>query len=790
MRFNPFSSALSKLLRHKILIRLLVVAGVLGVVGVVAVAGAVWKLSHDLPDISHLKSYSPSSVTRIYDINNDLLGEYYNERREYVPLERIPAHLIHAVLAVEDSRFYSHIGVDVVRIGGAVVANFVQGGFSQGGSTITQQLARTLFLSREKTLSRKLKEAILSIRMEQLLTKDRILELYLNEIYLGNGAYGVEAAAQAYFGKGVDQITLPEAAFLAGLPKAPSRYTPYADPKAAKQRQGVVLRRMVDEGAIPWADYQAAYAADLSFRRPQSAARSAPYVLEEVRQHLAARYGNGAVYNGGLSVYTAIDGAMQEAAELAVKHGLRELDKRQGWRGVIGTLGPAKVSRLRSKAPRARIHTDLVPENIYEAVVLEVFPDQVTVLVEGREGTLFATDMQWARRRLNGPDIKNDVVVHPTFDPQHQLAPGDMIHVGLKTISPLTFRLEQVPVAQAALVALDPATGEVRAMVGGYDFGISQFNRAVSAKRQPGSAFKPVVYAAAFDRGYGPASIMMDTPLVFRDATGVVWKPENYEMDFSGPISLRNALVHSRNVATIKLVQEMGVRPVQQFARRVGINSELASNLSLSLGSSSVSVMELTRAYAVFASGGQRAEPYLIRRVVDRDGTLLEGAEPQVKRVVSEETAYLITNVMEDVIRDGTGRKARALKAHIGGKTGTTNNFTDAWFVGASPNLAVGVWVGMDNHTPLGIRETGARAALPIWVEFMRTALQQVPDTPFNIPKGIVYARIDPRTGLLAQDGEGGVVEVFARRNKPKRAARSEVAFEEFVEMDKAPRQR
>ncbi|MFQ5509468.1 MAG: penicillin-binding protein 1A [Leptospirillia bacterium] len=770
------------------LVRLTLLASLLGVI---AAGGAVWYLSRDLPDISGLAEYSPSSITRIYDGAGELLGEYYSERREYVPLGTMPEHLIQAVLAVEDSRFYSHIGIDLVRIGGAVVKNLTRGGLREGGSTITQQLARTLFLSREKTFTRKFKEALLALKMESLLSKDRILELYLNEIYLGNGAYGMQSAARGYFGKNVSDITLPEAGFLAGLPKAPSRYTPYVNPKAAKQRQGVVLRRMVDAGVIDWASYQAAYAADLSFKRPRSKGRDAQYFLEEVRQHLAKEYGTDAVYQGGLSVYTTVDAAMQQAAETAVKTGLRALDKRQGWRGIIGHLSPQELDAMLSKAPRARIRTELAAGPIYEGVVLAVSLNSVTVLVEGHEGTILAADMAWARRRLLGGTVGKDLKVSRSFDPVLHLSQGDVIHVGVRSTEKLLFTLEQIPRVQAALVALDPKTGEVRAMVGGYDFGLSQFNRAISAHRQSGSAFKPVVYAAAFEKGYSPASVLMDTPLVFDDpSTGVMWKPENYEKRFFGPTPLREGLVHSRNVASIKLLQEIGIKPVHRFARRIGINSPLANDLSLGLGSSSVTVMELTRAFAVFASGGMLSEPYFIRRVVDREGEVLEASEPRVTRAISEEASYLITNVLEDVIRNGTGKKARSLKAHIGGKTGTTNNFTDAWFMGSSPNLAVGVWVGMDDHTPLGNKETGARAALPIWIDFMRAALKRVPDTPFSIPKGIVYAKIDPATGLLAPPGDDGVVEVFARRFKPRRMVTSEVGLEGFVELDmkSAPR--
>jgi penicillin-binding protein 1A len=765
---------------------LLVVGGLMAA-AILGIGGWVGYLAHDLPDLEGLDAYAPSSITRIYDMHGQLIGEYYSERRVYVPIERIPRHLIQAVLSVEDTRFYDHFGIDPVRIAGAVWANLTKGGLREGGSTITQQLARTLFLSREKTFTRKIKEALLSLKMERALTKDRILELYLNEIYLGNGAYGVQAAAQAYFGKDVEDLNLPEAAYMAGLPKAPSRYTPYTDPQGAKRRQGVVLRRMVDAGAIDWAEYQAAYAADLTFKRPHVAERDAPYFLEEVRQHLAQAYGTDAVYQGGLAVYTTLDATMQEAAERAVKGGLRKLDKRQGWRGIVGHLAPMEIDRLLSTAPKARIRTELVRGPIYEGVVLDVAPEGVTVLVEGHQGRIAAADMAWARRRLTGPDVIKDLEVQRTFDPVRYLSRGDVVHVGIKSILPLAFTLEQIPKVQAALVALDPETGEVRAMVGGYDFGISQFNRALSARRQSGSAFKPVVYGAAFDQGFSPASVVMDTPLVFHDpSNGHVWKPENYEMKFYGAIPLREALVHSRNVATIKLLQKVGVKGVHTFARRLGITSPLANDLSLGLGSSSLGVTELTRAYAVFASGGMRVEPYMIRRVTDRNGEVFEAAEPSVERVISEDTAYLVVNVLEDVIRRGTGRQARVLKAHLGGKTGTTNNFTDAWFVGASPALAVGVWVGMDDHTSLGNKETGARAALPIWIEFMKTALAQVPDTPFNIPRGIVYARVDPKTGLLAGPGGGGNVEAFSRRNQPTRTVHQEVRYERFVELDMA----
>ncbi len=755
-----------------------------GLVAGLALTGWVFMLARDLPDVSGLNEYSPGSVTRIYDVHNQLAGEYYSERRVYVRLEQVPQSLIQAVLSVEDTRFYTHMGVDPVRIGGAVIANFARRGLSQGGSTITQQLARTLFLSRKKTFTRKIKEALLSLRIEQVLTKDRILELYLNEIYFGNGAYGVQAAAQAYFGKDVAEINLPESAFMAGLPKAPSRYTPYRNPKDTKNRQGVVLRRMVDAGVIDWNEYQAAYAADMTFKRPHQVSRQAPYFMEEIRKHLSRTYGVEAVYQGGLSVYTTLDTSLQVAAEKAVKRGLRALDKRQGWRGPVGHLTDEEFATRKNKAPRARIRTELTRGHIYEGVVLEV-GDDIRVLVEGHEALIRPEDMAWARRRLNGPDLKKDRKIYHKFVPGNHIAVGDVIHVGIKSITPLAYTLEQLPIAQAAVVALDPLTGEIRALVGGYDFSLSQFNRALMARRQPGSAFKPLVYGAAFDKGYSPASLVMDTPLVFHDSTTkITWKPENYEKEFFGPTTLREGLVHSRNVASIKLLRQLGIRPVVAFTRRLGITSNLAEDLSLALGSSSINVLELSRAYAVFASGGMRADPYTIRRVVDRLGNVLEATEPKVQRVISEETAYQVMTVLEDVIRRGTGRKARQLKAHLGGKTGTTNNFTDAWFMGSSANLTLGVWVGMDDHTTLGDKETGARAALPIWIDVMRAALKELPDVPFNIPKGIVYVKVDPTTGMRAAEGSKGVLEVFDRHHKPQAVSRAQTSLADFVALD------
>lgn len=761
----------------RILIALVLLAGL----AAGGIAASLWYVAQDLPALDSLQGYQPSLVSRVYSDDRQIIGQYYVERRILSPIAQIPQVLVQAVIAVEDVRFFEHPGLDVIGIGRAFWTNLRRGGKVEGASTITQQLARSLFLSPERTYSRKVKELVLAYKMELVLTKEQILEMYLNQIYFGQGAYGVGSAAQTYFGKELSELTLPEAAFLAGLPKSPNNYSPFKNPERAKKRQEHVLARMKEAGFITADDYQEAVAQQLPFRYI-STEQIAPHFIEYVRQHLMTRYGEAAVYKGGLEVSTTLNVDMQKAAEEAVRKGLRELDKRQGWRGPIGTQSVEALSD-KPAVPSAKL---LKEGELLQGVVTKVGKDHVTVLAGGTQGTLSFDDMAWARRRLKGRDPIKDVTVLPSV--KQLLKPGDVIEVGVKKAGRdgVEFRLEQTPQVEGALVAIDPRSGAIRAMVGGYDFGRSEYNRAVIAHRQPGSAFKPLIYATALNKGMSPATVVVDAPVVYeQDDPEKTWKPENYERKFYGAISLREALIHSRNAATIRLLEKVGVRDVIDFARTVGVTSPLNHDLSLALGSSSLTLLELTSVYGVFANQGVRVEPYAIGSVQDHGGTTLEQSVAEPRQAVSKETAYLLTNVLEDVIQRGTGQLAKSIDRPVAGKTGTTNDYTDAWFVGYTPNLVVGVWLGFDDIRPLGEKESGAHAALPIWTEFMHKALEQLPVMPFEIPDEIQFVRVDPATGLLSSDQGGqGTVEIFAKGTEPTQTAPQRADPTDFYRLD------
>ncbi len=749
--------------------------------------GWVWLLDRDLPSVDELKNYQPILSTKVYASDGALIGQFYVEKRVLVPLNRMPKALPEAVVAVEDSRFYRHSGIDLVGIFRAAVTDIVSLHFKQGASTITQQLARTLFLSPERTISRKIREILLARRIEALLDKDEILEIYLSQIYFGHGAYGVGAAARTYFGKDVSRLSLAECAFMAGLPKAPSDYSPYLHPDRVKTRQGVVLKRMVEEGVLSDAQYRAAYAEDLVFQKPDRQDDVYPYFLDYVRQRLMEAYGEEAVYKGGLSVKTTLDPRMQVAAVSALRKGLRDLDKRRGFRGPAGHRSDGQENGKTGRAGSFRL-ADIRPGDFLDAVVTAVGPRSITVAVGTLTGIIAQEDMAWARRRLAGPDFKK-VVETAAVRPADLVSVGDVIKVSIKkweSEDRAQFALEQEPLMDGAMIAIDPATGAVRTMVGGYDFRRSEFNRAVLAKRQPGSAFKPIIYAAAVDKGWSPGTIIEDAPVVYDDPVlKKIWKPENYEGDFYGPIPLREALAHSRNLATIRLLEQVGVGSAIDMAQRLGIREPLARDLSLALGTSSVTLWEMTRAFGVFASGGNLADPLVITQVRDHEGRVLESHDPVVRSVLSPETTYLTTNMMEDVIRRGTGSRARVIERPLAGKTGTTNEYTDAWFIGFSPELVAGVWVGFDDRQSLGDREAASNVALPIWIDFMKTALEPMPPTNFPIPGGIVYARVDPKTGLLApRDDKDAVVEVFAKGNEPTRFSDSRAKATHFFDID------
>jgi penicillin-binding protein 1A len=760
----------------KITFLALVICVVLTALGV---GGALFYFSQDLPSIATLKKYEPSQATRVYARDKRIIGQFFIERRVFVPLSKMSKPLLHAILSIEDARFYEHGGFDSIRIVRAALKNMEKRRFSEGASTITQQVARSLFLTPERTLTRKVRELLLAYRMEQMLKKDEILEIYLNQIYFGHGAYGVQAASRTYFGKDVGKLNLAEAAFMAGLPKSPNAYSPYYHADKVKVRQGVVLKRMVGEGFITEKQYHAAYQQDLLFQKLHSDEDLAPHFLEQIRQDLIARYGYNTVYKGGLNVYTTLDVGMQRIANRAVQTGLRDLDKRQGYRGAAGQYAEKGGSSV------GAVKTGGKPTSgkVTDGRIVQVGADFAVVQVGEVRGKILLDDMRWAGRQLR----KGRLTVLEEPRASQIVKVNDLIRVKPKSGDGAFFSLEQEPVVEGSLVVIAPDTGEVLAMVGGHDFERSEYNRAVTSRRQPGSAFKPLIYATAIERGLTPATVVVDNPLIYNNrALNRVWKPENYEGKFYGPIRLREALTHSRNLATIRLLSQVGINPVIQFSHRVGIQSRLTRDLSLALGTSEVSLLELTSAYGVFANEGGRADPIFVTAVRDQKGSLLEKKKSHPKQVISRATAYVITDMLEDVIRHGTGRKAAVIGKPLAGKTGTTNEFTDAWFVGFSPDLVAGVWVGFDDRRSLGNKESGAAAALPIWMSFMQESLARLPTAHFSIPDNIVYAKIDPETGLLTPpEDETGIVELFVKGTEPT-TYRSDLppAPEQFFELE------
>src|SRR3989304_3595824 len=656
-------------------------------------AGPGW----ELPSVKSLREYTPSLVTRVWSDDNKLIGEFYIEKRVLVPLKNMPVFLKEAVIAVEDDSFYSHQGLDYKGIMRAFWVNLRSLDIKQGGSTITQQLARSLFLTPEQNIMRKIKEAVLAKKIENVLSKDEILELYLNQIYFGRGAYGVQASALMYFGKDVRNLNLSESALLAGVIRSPSQYSPYAHPDKAKSRQKVVLKRMLDEGYIKESQYKKAFKQDIYLKKPEKIEDLAPYFVEQVRQYLTSKYGAEKVYKGGLNVYTTIDHDLQKAATTAVKEGLRAVDKRQGYRGPVEHKSRSEIREWLEGEMGALSQSDVLQGDIMEGIVITAGDDSVAVRAGKLTGTISIEHMTWAKKRR------------------------------------------------------------------------SEFNRAVQSKRQPGSAFKPFVYGAAIDNGLTPATVIEDSPIRYSiPGWDKDWTPENYDGKFYGPMTLRDALAYSRNVVTIKLAEKIGIDNVIGFSKQVGIRGNLDRNLSLALGSSGLSLFELTSAYGVFANQGIRAEPVYIKYVTDNTGKVLERSTSDVQEVLSRQTAYVLTSMMQDVIQKGTGRGARVLGRPLAGKTGTTNNFSDAWFIGYSPNLVTGTWVGFDDMRPLGHGEAGARAALPVWISFMSTALERIPAMVFPIPDDIIFVKIDPYNGLLSPpELDDFEVEIFKRGTEP-----------------------
>ena len=750
-------------------------------IGCAAATGLVvyYSISKDLPKITSLADYHPSIITTVYADDNRKIAEFFDERRIVIPLTEMPRMLIDAFVAAEDSRFYKHSGIDFISIARAFFKNLEAGTIVQGGSTITQQVTKSFLLTPERSYKRKFKEAILAYRIDKAFPKEDILYLYLNQIYLGHAAYGVEAASENYFGKSAKDLNLAECAMLAGLPQAPSKYSPFRHPERAKQRQIYVLNRMVEEGYITNIQATEAINTQLDIKpRRNLYVEEVPFYTEHVRRYLEKKYGKEALYTQGLQVYTAVNIDMQKIAREEIRKGLFDLDKREGYRGPLEHIKPEEIESFSQKL-QAELDKDPFEEQaVVKAVVIAVDDRDKTVTVRmGKaQGTITLEDMSWARK----PDPEIAYYEAKLKHPSQALAVGDVILVQLKAKEEGKDRwsaaLEQMPIEQSALMCIEAGTGLVKAMIGGRDFQATQFNRAIQSRRQPGSAFKPIIYAAALDKqfedpkkDYTPATIIMDSAIVFKDEErDFTWKPRNYKETFYGPTLLRNALAQSRNLVTIKILQDIGVDYAIDYAAKLGIESNLSRDLSIALGSSGVSLLELLRAYSVFANQGYLVEPVFILKVVDRNGKVLEEMAPERKKVIEKSTAYIMTSLLEGVVKFGTGWRIKALNRPVAGKTGTTNNLFDAWFVGYTPEYITGVWVGLDEESPMGKGETGSRAASPIWLGFMQRVLEGKPVQVFQAPDGIVFAKIDADTGLLpVPESKNVVFECFKEGTVP-----------------------
>ena len=747
--------------------------------------------SHHLPDFNPLKERPLNAFSIVYSEEDEVVGKFLMENRIPITYDRIPKPLVNAFIAAEDSEFFRHKGIDFRGITRAMVKNLMAGRIVQGGSTITQQVTKIFFLTPKRSFLRKLKEVAYAFGLERSMSKEEILSLYLNNIYLGNGAYGVEAAADSYFNKRTEQLNLAEMAMMAGLVKAPSRYSPINNLKRAKERQAYVLTRMADLGFISQEDKEKALQASLRIQSRESAYFSkAPYFTEFIRHQVERKYGKETLYQEGLRIYTTLDLSLQREAQKDVEIGLRDLDKRQGFRGPIRMLSQKEVKELPNK--KKGTSPSLIQNNIYEGVILskEDSKKYYTVWVEGRKGILPYSEMSWA---LQVKPTSTTEKPKKVKSPADLLNPGDVVYVRVKGLprkdQPPTLSLDQEPLIQGALLCLDPKTGYVKAMVGGRDFSESQFNRAIHSRRQPGSAFKPIIYAAALEKGYNPSTIIMDSPVEYENYDeGTYWAPKNYDKHFMGPITFRNALAHSRNVVTVKILEDIGLGYVLKFIKRLGIESAIKRDLSVALGTSGVSMLELAQAFGVFANGGERVKPILIKKIVTLKGEVLEENYPYVEleemeeeeenselsplvareHVISPQNAFIMTHLLEGVVQHGTGQRAKVLDRPIAGKTGTSSDYTDAWFIGYTPSLLTAVWVGFDEKASLGKDETGSRAALPIWIAFMSRALEDSDVENFEPPPGIVMRRVNLETGLLTnEDSKETILEAFIEGTLP-----------------------
>jgi penicillin-binding protein 1A len=764
------------------------------IVGVAAVAGLLWHFSKDLPDYSQLKDYEPPVMTRVHAGDGSLLAEYAKERRLYLPIQAIPKLVINAFVAAEDKNFYQHPGVDIygiARAGMLYVENYGSGRRPQGASTITQQVAKNFLLSNEVSFQRKIKEALLALRIERTYSKPRILELYLNEIYLGFGAYGVAAASLLYFDKSVHELTIAEAAYLAALPKGPNNYNPFRRHDDAVARRNYVIDRMAEDGYITVAQAEKAKKDPLQVTvRPTGAhIFAAEYFAEEVRRYLYEKYGEKKLYEGGLSVRTTLDPKLQVLARKAMLNGLVNFDEAQGYRGAITTIDTggdwgiklAEVKSLDDIDPW-RLAVVLQVDDQSARIGLQPLRDPGGAVVKDREVALVTLDgVKWAKP-ANGPS-------KPIQKVGQVLAVGDVVYV-----SPLEaqgqYRLRQMPEISGAMVVMDPHTGRVLAMVGGFSFDQSQFNRATQALRQPGSSFKPIVYAAALDNGYTPSTIVMDAPIeIDMGAGGGIWRPENYGGKFFGPSTLRFGLEQSRNVMTVRLAQDLGMPLIAEYAKRFGVYDELPPYLSYALGAGETTVLRMVTAYSMFDNGGRRVIPTLIDRIQDRYGHTIykhdqrecmgcdaakweNQVEPTLidrrEQVIDAMTAYQITSLMEGVVQRGTATVVRDVGKPIAGKTGTTNDEKDVWFIGYSPDIVCGVYMGFDKPRHIGRLATGGHLAAPVVRDFLKVTLADKPPIPFSVPPGIKLIRVEAKSGMRAGPGDTKVIlEAFKPGTAP-----------------------
>lgn len=734
------------------LIALFIIAALLGIA-----TGVIFAYAGDLPQISALDDYAPSTISRVYGARGEVVGEFAIQRREVIPYEAIPPKLRQAVMAAEDSEFEQHFGLSIPRIVATLIKDIIERRKAAGASTLTQQLARKLFLTDEKTWERKIKEALLAIQIEKRYTKHEIFTLYCNQMYFGHGVYGVQAASQLYFGRSARDLTLEEAALIAGILQGNVRQSPYVNMEAALRRRNYTLGRMAEVGFITDAEAEDAKKKPITLRgEPSARASVAPYFIEEARKELEIRYGAKRLYESGLSIQTALDVDLQEAANRALDDGLRRIDRRRGFRkprrNILSEGHPIESFR-HPRWDRSMKVSDIVP-----AVVTSV--DGATI--ELRAGSVHVTvdrkGFAWTGKP-SGTQL---------------VAKGDLVEARLLTLDQAahaaTGTLEQPPLVEGAVLAIDNRTGQIKAMIGGFSFERSKFNRATQASRQVGSAFKPIVYTAAIDRGYTPTTTIMDIPTTFPGAAGSpAYTPLNYDHKFEGPITLRHALEESRNVPAVRVMEQLGPRQVISYARRLGLESPIPPYLAVALGAAEASLTEMTSAYSAFPNQGVRMRPYSILKVADREGNLLEENRPEPKDAIRSDTAFVMTNLLRGVVQRGTAAKAASLNWPIGGKTGTTDDYTDAWFIGFDPDITLGVWVGLDQKKTIGRNQTGAEAALPIWMDIMKAWIGDRKEPPtFDAPANIVFVSIDKGSGVPADPGTPGAIsEAFIAGTQP-----------------------